>query len=541
MRTLSFSVALCIGLATGCAGDDDAARERADSRDDRVIEQPASPDDEAAIPTASKPSVDAAVAASLPAPSIRFQSCDAVFECGSLTVPIDYGDPAAGTLELYVKRRRARGARLGALLVNPGGPGASAVDYLPGFTLQANALLERFDLVAFDPRGVGRSAPLDCHSALLPFYSADPSPDDEAEWTTITEAASSFAAECDRKHRALLPHLGTPNVARDMDRLRAALGEARLNYLGYSYGTAIGAWYAELFPDRVRALVLDGAVDLTLSAVELSLEQARGFEDTLKRYFSWCSAGQSRCTWTRNRTPSEAFDALQASVEQQPLAVDRAAADRMTGPGELVLGVVRALYGGEATWRSLSSALAAAQNGDGTALVRLADAYLQRRPDKSFPNIQEANQAVNCLDMPAPPVDALRAEAARFRSTAKVFGMSTLTGLLICAKWPVVSTPPPPPTGKGAAKVVVIGTTGDPATPYAWAERMADQLASGVLLTFEGEGHTAYGRGNACLDGAVNAYFLAGTVPPEGTRCGRAAPATSDGPLPLLGEPLRVR
>jgi pimeloyl-ACP methyl ester carboxylesterase len=436
-----------------------------------------------------------------------------------LKVPLDYAAPSGETIDLAVSRRGARGQRIGALLINPGGPGGSALDFLASFVNGANAqkLLDRFDIVAFDPRGVGKSTPLDCHSTLQKLIAVDPSPDDEAEWTESDQAAANFAAECGSKYPKLLPHLATPNVARDMDQVRAALGEETISYLGFSYGTAIGAWYAELFPDRVRAMVLDGAVNLQLSNLDLSLEQAIGFEQALASYFAWCGQASGNCSWTGSRTPQDEFARLSAAVDATPLRVQTG--DRPVGPGEFLIGVIAPLYGGTSGFRSISSALRAAEGGDGSALLAITDSYLNRRQDMSYGNITEANAAVNCLDSPAPSYAMLRAQQMRFSTESPIFGLPLLTGMFLCSHWSVSAVAPPPPTGKGASPLIVIGTVGDPATPYAWAEALASELESAVLLTFEGEGHTAYGRSGVCIDDAVNAYFLTGKVPAEGTRC----------------------
>jgi len=299
--------------------------------------------------------------------------------------------------------------------------------------------------------------------------------------------------------------------------VRAALGDEKLNYLGFSYGTALGAWYAELFPQRVRAMVLDGALDLSLSAVELAYAQGKGFDAALASYFAWCGAAARNCTWTAGSAPAEAFARLEAAVDRLPLTAP--GADRPAGPGELALGVIAPLYGGTAGWATLSRALSMAVAGNGSGLVSLSDSYLSRRADGSYPNMIEVNQAVNCLDHPVPDTATVRAEAMRFRAAAPRFGMPALTGLLICAHWPVSVPEPAPPSGRGAPPIIVVGTTGDPATPYAWAEALASQLESGLLLTYEGEGHTAYGRLSTCIDNAVNGYFLTGKVPVDGTRC----------------------
>ncbi|MET0342266.1 MAG: alpha/beta hydrolase [Polyangiales bacterium] len=508
-------------LTTACSDSPNEAPERDDDRDPSVA-----PRDDGGAADGARGAADGAAQnaepggktpAQLPPAEIRFRSCNGGFECGKLTVARDYADPAAGTIELGVMRYRARGQRIGALLINPGGPGGSAIGFLPGFAAVASSLGQRFDLVAFDPRGVGQSTPINCHDTLQAYVAADPTPDDAAEWRAVDDASKRFADDCAEKHRGLLPHLGTPNVARDMDRVREALGEETISYLGYSYGTAIGAWYAALFPKRVRAMVLDGAVDMDLSAVDLALEQGRGFEDALESYFAWCTSGLFRCAWTGGQTPAMAFARLTAQADRAPLRAN--GADRPAGPGEFTLGVIATLYGGEAGWQTLSTTLEAAAAGEGTQLVRLSDGYLDRRDDGSYSNVVETNNAVNCLDKPTPDAAALEAELPRFQREAPLFGAATLTGLLVCSHWPATQSETKLPPPAGAPPIVVIGTTGDPATPYAWAGALAEQVGTGVLLTYEGEGHTAYGRGVPCVEAAVNAYFINGTVPAAGTRC----------------------
>jgi pimeloyl-ACP methyl ester carboxylesterase len=467
-----------------------------------------------------------------PAPLV-FQRCGS-FECAELKVPLNYADPTGEQITLAVQRRASTGAqRIGSLLINPGGPGGSAIEFLSGFVQGAsNTVLQRFDIVAFDPRGVGQSTPLDCHSTIQQLAAIDPSPDSDAEWSDADAAAKVFADECAQKHSKLLPHLGTPNVARDMDQLRAALGDAKLTYVGFSYGTSIGAHYAELFPQNVRALVLDGALDMSLGALDISLEQALGFDKALQTFFAWCGGAANNCAWAEGGTPAEAFKALSAEVDAQPLM----ASDRPLGPGEFLFGVIAPLYSGEDGYRALSGALTSASRGDGSTLLEFTDSYLNRKSDGSYGNIQEANNAVNCLDAPGPDYTGLRAEAMRFEVTSETFGLATLTGLLVCAHWPVQAQPRMSALkGAGAAPILVVGTTGDPATPYAWAEALASQLESGALLTYEGEGHTAYLRSVPCIDDAVNAYLIEGTVPEAGKRCAGSTGSRSLLPMPAYG------
>jgi pimeloyl-ACP methyl ester carboxylesterase len=433
-----------------------------------------------------------------------------------LKAPIDYANPSAGMLDIALKRSVARGGqRIGSLFINPGGPGGSGVEFVSDFVEgPGKALSQMFDIVGFDPRGVGESTPLDCHSKLVQLIAVDPSPSNDMQWSAIDDISKQFADECGMKYMSLLPHLGTWDVARDLDRMREAVGDDKINYLGFSYGTEIGSYYAELFPDRIRVMVLDGALDNTLSAMDLALAQADGFELALKQYFDWCKGGATRCSWAGTQAPDAAFDAMMKSVETKPLK-----ADRPVGPGEFSLGVIFPLYGGEQGWQLLSLALQSAASGDGSVLLDMVDSYLEKKDDGTYSNIQEMNNAVNCLDRPTPDFAGVKAEADHFAMEAPRFGLPSLTSQLVCSHWPVQGPPVVVPKGHGAPPIVVVGTTHDPATPYAWAGALAKQLESGVLLTNEGEGHTAYGRGSTCIDKAVETYLETEKPPAEGTTC----------------------
>jgi pimeloyl-ACP methyl ester carboxylesterase len=549
MHRLRFAGWLLLLAACGGGGDDEAPSDRDATlpRDDGAFppaDGSAPMPDEGGGPTLpADAAVDAAAAdgateagisdagvadarAAVPRPAdpglITFNPCaENTRECGTIRLPLNYADPALGTVRIAVMRRRATSVRLGALLLNPGGPGTSAIDFLGEFVEDSRSpLLDHFDLVAFDPRGVGYGTSLDCHETLQTLYAVDPSPDNEPEWQSAIAAAAKFAADCGAADGALLPHLGTLNVARDMDRVREALGEAKLDYFGFSYGTSIGARYAELFPDKVGRFVLDGAVDLGLSALDLALEQAKGFERALDRYLAWCAGAAGRCAWTAGADPRAAFLAIAAAVDAAPLPT-APTGDRPLGPGEFNTAVIATFYIGELGFEPLTQGLDAAKAGDGRKLLEYVDAYLRREADGSYPNREEANNAVNCLDRKPMSVAEIRAAAARFASEAPIFGLPALTGQLVCAHWPVMGSDIVPPRAMGAPPLVVIGTVGDPATPYAWSQALAEDLASAVLLTALGDGHTAYGRGNACVDQAVHAFYFDGVVPPE-NGCGAA-------------------
>ncbi len=469
-----------------------------------------------AAPRSPAPSSPPPSPAPAPAAPLRWTPCEQGFDCAVLPVPLDEADPSRGTVDLALTRRPAEDPdrRTGSLLVNPGGPGASAVEFLQAaWEGVPPAVRARFDLVAFDPRGVGRSAPVRCGSTaeLDRWFALDPVPDDAAELDALEAGGERLVAGCAQRAGGLLEHLSTAQAAADLERVRAAVGDDRLTYLGWSYGTAIGAAYLDRFPTRVRAMVLDGALDPALTWDALLAGQARGFERAFSAFLADCA--RVRCAYRRQVAGDlgAAFDRLAARVDRAPL---RGSGDRRLGPGELALGVGAALYS-SASWPTLASALAAAERGDGGPLLALSDSYLSRGPE-GYANTNEANLAVNCVDRPWPreraPYVAL---AERVAADAPRFGPAIVLSGLACASWPVPPQGAPARVaGEGAPPVVVVGTTGDPATPYAWSVALAGQLRSGVLLTVQGQGHTAYRTGaSPCLVDAVDAYLVEGRAP----------------------------
>ncbi|QZY29389.1 alpha/beta hydrolase [Nocardioides coralli] len=443
-------------------------------------------------------------------------------DCARLTVPLDYDRPGGRTIELALLRSRALGQARGALVFNPGGPGAPGTDYVAQAGRLFGAPLRRaYDIVGFDPRGTGESAPVDCLSdaELDQFLALDPSPDGPAEVRAYTRWLDRFGRGCVESDAELAAHVSTVETARDLDVLRAALGQAHLDYLGASYGTALGATYAELFPDRVGRLVLDAAVDVSLTTREANLGQARGFQQALEAYISDCVDNVDGCYL--GDSVDEGLDlvaGLLAEVDRSPLPT---ASGRELTVGHAVYGIALPLYDRN-LWFLLSQALRAAGDGDGTALLALADLYASRTPSGYSDNSREAFLAINCLDDPtAVPPAEVRAQLDDFREASPTFGDFFAWSLAGCRGQVAESTEPDLEIdGSGAAPILVIGTTRDPATPYAWAEALAAQLDSGVLLTREGDGHTAYNSGNNdCIDDAVEAYLVEGTVPEPGTTC----------------------
>jgi pimeloyl-ACP methyl ester carboxylesterase len=449
------------------------------------------------------------------------------FQCSTLRVPLDYANPGPGQdIEIAVARKGATtpGKRLGSLVVNPGGPGGSGIGYLQayagiGYPAPVRA---RYDMVSFDPRGVQRSSPVECLSGpqMDKFTQVDQTPDTPAERDRLVAAFKEFADGCRERSPKVLPHVSTVEAARDMDVLRAALGDEKLNYVGASYGTFLGATYADLFPARVGRLVLDGAMDPSRPALELNRDQTEGFETAFRSFAKDC-AKQPDCPFGKGDPDAVAQQLKEffRKLDAQPVPSGDPA--RPLGEALATTGVIAALYD-ESAWPQLREAVTAATNGDGSGLLALADSYYEREPDGAYANLMYANAAVNCLDQPPAFNGPAAVDAAlpSYEKASPVFGAGLAWASLNCTYWPVKATGTAHSlTAKGAAPIVVVGTLRDPATPYKWAKALADQLDSGVLLTYDGDGHTAYGRGSECIDAAVNKYLLEGTPPTDGKKC----------------------
>lgn len=454
---------------------------------------------------------------------LNWQPCDGGFECAELAVPFDYARPDGPRWTLPVIKLPAADPahRIGALVVNPGGPGESGVQYALGARQEfPAAVLARFDVVGFDPRGAGASQPaLNCENGpqLDAFFGTDDEPADPAQLARVVAASKQFAAQCDRRSAALLPYVGTPDAARDMDVLRSALGQSRLTYLGKSYGTYLGAWYAQLFPHRVRALVLDGSVDPATSSLDATIAQAQGFQGAFGSFAAWCLAAGGCPAGGSVAAATARVEALITRANSVPLANHL---DGQVADGAMLLyGVADALYS-RASWPLLKKALASAFGGDGGELVALADQLYGRGPNGTYSTLANAVTAIDCLDKPWPrTLPAWQSAASAAARAAPMFGAALVWGSLTCAYWPVPSYPRPRITAAGAPPILVVGTLRDPATPYRWARAMAGDLVSGVLLGWNGDGHTAYGEGSACVDAIVNDYLIDLAVPRSGTVC----------------------
>jgi pimeloyl-ACP methyl ester carboxylesterase len=441
------------------------------------------------------------------------------YQCATVAVPRDPAHPTPGdTIGMAIDRSPATGSKIGSLLINPGGPGGSGVDFLPeavGFL--GSDVKAHFDVVGFDPPGVDRTAPIVCADGpqLDAYYGADPQPTTPAGMASYIALDQQFAAGCEARSGKELPYVSTEDAARDMDVLRADLGDAQLTYLGFSYGTFLGATYAELFPTKVRAMVLDGALDPSLPTVTSLDDQSAAFDADLASALQACQSDTS-CPWQATGDPVSAYRALLAKVTAHPLAV--AGTNRTVGEAAFLYGTALTLYD-TSYWQDLYKALAAAQQGDGSIMLDLFDSYTGRNADGTYSNELEANAAVNCLDAPPVPVATVEADLPQAARVAPVFGPSDLLSEIQCDYWPVPATGTVGPIhADGSPPIVVVGTTGDPATPYADAVSLASQLQHGVLLTRVGEGHTAYPY-SSCIRSHVDSYLVGLTVPAKGLRC----------------------
>jgi len=455
--------------------------------------------------------------------SFDWKACDdsastTAVQCSSLEVPYDYDNPSAGTFTLYVKLRPATdpSLRIGSMMVNPGGPGfggsslADDADYY-----FSSDLTDHFDIIAWDPRGTGKSTPaVNCVDGYDQYFGLDSPPDTPEEKQALVDASQAFNDECMANSGEILPYISTQASATDMNSIRQALGEDKISYFGFSYGSELGATWATMFPQTVRAAVLDGAVDPQATSAEEGMAQAKGFEGQLATFLAACSKNKA-CEFYNGGKSEAAFDALLLDLDAKPLVVS---AERTpVTQGVAFTAVAQAMYS-DYYWSQLETALADAQQGDGAGLLKLYDDYYQRKDDGSYGNELEAFLAISCLDDPgATSIKAVDDAVPSFVAVAPRLGANFGYGYS-CALWPVKAAVKIEVTGKGAGPIVVIGTTGDPATPLASTRKMAAELEQGILLIVEANQHTGYGA-NECINTAVDSYLIDLTVPVSETTC----------------------
>lgn len=463
--------------------------------------------------------------------NVEWGSCDSYetggetlspsLECASVTVPLDYADPGGDTAQIAISRSPATGARLGSLLVNPGGPGASGLS--SASVTDGTEVAERFDVIGFDPRGVGASTPqVRCQTPQeADAERRDPDIDMSPQGIAESEQENrTYAQRCaERSGLPLLAHVGTREVVRDMDVIRSVLGDAKLNYLGFSYGTRIGTAYAETFPENVRAMVLDGALDPEQDPVEEVVLQGAGFQQAFDAFATECATSPDCPLGTDPAAANARFRALVDPLVTRPAATTD---PRGLSYDDAITGVQQALYS-PSLWSSLRGGLTQLTQGRGDTLLLLADMYEGRGDDGSYSNINDAFNAIRCVDDPPLTDRAVAGEAdARYRQAAPFLDDGRGTGnapLDMCAFWPVPNTGAPHSIDvQGLPTLVVVSTTEDPATPYQAGVDLAKQLDAS-LITYRGAQHTAAFDGVACVDDPVTAYFVDLTTPDPDLTC----------------------
>jgi pimeloyl-ACP methyl ester carboxylesterase len=481
------------------------------------------------------PSSGSPSASSIPEPTvglIKFTDCTQVLtkaainiskavtlSCGRLNVPLNYNNPNGPTIGLEVVKAhyKTAGSLTGSLLINPGGPGGDGIELLLGLVTQmSTSVLSHFDLIGFDPRGVGLSTPVVCTSNAQKdqLNAASPNVLTTAGFAQAKQAAADTAAACQSQYGPALPQINTVNTARDMDLIRQGVGDAQMNYLGFSYGTELGAQYAHLFPDKIRAFVLDGAVDPLTDSTTQFADQMKGFEASFDQFAAKCLT-TSPCQTLGN--PRQVVYSIVATVTRDPMPTG---SSRPLTENLALTGVLEALYDADPV-TELGNALIAARQGNGAKLLALADGYNQRFADGTYTNLADSNLAISCNDSPPGPTDAqVHATATAWSKAYPMFGTWAAAALFSCQSWQPVRTVPPLPTAPAtSAKVLVIGNLHDPATPYQGALDLAKTLGNAEVLTWNGEGHTSYLEGSTCVDNAVNSYLVGGTLPAAGTTC----------------------
>ena len=468
--------------------------------------------------SACKPS-----AAQTPSPTttvhIAWTDCANGFQCATLQVPLDYSRPEARQISLALIRKPATetSRHIGSLVMNPGGPGGSGVRFLRGFAPFFKNLNTRFDLVSWDPRGVGASTAVTCLDGprLDAFLALDSVLDDQQEANAFFRANQEYAIGCRHRSGDLLPYMDSESTARDMETIRAALGDAKLTYLGFSYGTFIGQWYAHLFPTHVRALALDGVVDSRVTGRSAALTQLAGFEKNLVEYLAGC-ATRTTCTYAGGDDPRIKLVAVMSHLDASPLPVG---ARRLTRT--LAMDAVLGTMYNQLRWKDLDGALTALEGGDGGKMLALADRWNERGSDGTYSNfVNGAFAATACLESPPAPTEILSPDpvAGQILRASPFFGPSEEWRGVYCAYWPELPLAYQPLTIGGVPPILLVGASNDPATPYVWAKNVSQEIAGSVLLTRIGNGHTSY-EFSDCIATAEDAYLTNLVIPAQGTTC----------------------
>lgn len=455
---------------------------------------------------------------------LNWQECGGGAECADLRVPKSYVDPSAGEFNLALLRQKAEGKSEGSLVINPGGPGGSGVDYARAADLVLSpAVNKAYDVIGFDPRGVAKSDPVKCltDAEMDAWLAEDGKPDNADEVAELNESAAQYGIRCAERAGEGYAYVDTASVVKDLDVLRSALGEEQLDYLGKSYGTLIGALYADEFPDKVDRMVLDGVLPPDLTSEEIGLGQAKGFEDTLRRFVKDCQT-KSDCPLPKGSVDDgvERIQKFLDDLGEDPIkAAEGRPLTQSLGLGSILYHLYFPAYG---DWARLSDGLTDGFKGDGSTLLRMYDQRLERDASGKYAdNSNDAFTAVTCLDREGEDnTEVLEARAEDWGKQAPTFGSYLAWSDLVCGLWPVdVKGAPRTVTGKGANPILVVSTTHDPATPYPWAQKLAADLENARLVTWDQDGHTAFANGSKCVDSVVDAYLIDGTMPKKDVSC----------------------
>ncbi|MYI56877.1 MAG: alpha/beta hydrolase, partial [Acidimicrobiia bacterium] len=479
-------------------------------------DEPAESPDEAAEPAPEAPEAgadggDTEVRATQTRGTVEFADCEREYLCGTVTVPLDHDDPGSATVELAIGMLPAGDPdlRIGYLLANPGGPGGGMDGFLDFGAGLSDRLLSRFDVIGWDPRSVGGSVPSGCQAQARDLYLADPVPDTPAEEAELDAAARAVAEVCAANLGDAVAHIGTMDTVRDMDAIRRALGVETISYIGFSYGTLLGQLYADMFGGHLRAAVIDGVIDPSLSKVEVEVGQMVGFARAIDDMFAWCRTDPD-CPVTGD--PREAYERLLAEIDAEPLR-DPAGTIVLDPPRAILAGVV-ASYASQ-IWPFYFQALADALDGDGSTFARLGEFYIDFSDLGAF-------SSIGCTDAGAATRAELEALRDQLAAAAGDFGRLSAVGSLPCEYWPLAAgtLPVGAIAAPDAPPILVVGNRGDNATPYEWAVSVAGQLASGVLVSYDGNDHTSYGLSD-CVDRVVDDYLVDLVVPPADVDCPR--------------------
>jgi pimeloyl-ACP methyl ester carboxylesterase len=518
MRVWAAAIVGVLLLVAACSSDPDVTAET-QSAPTTTVPVP-SPETSVAVAAADLAPVTTQPVAPFEPAAIEWEAYDDAVDVGTLEVPVDYSDPAGPTFELFLARYNAldQGNKVGTLLVNPGGPGFGGTTLaFTAATRFDRTLRERFDIIGWDPRGTGESdPPIDCIDDYDDYFTiVDGTPESDDERQALLDQSERYVAACQERSGAILPYVGTNASARDMDAIRRALGEETISYFGFSYGSELGAVWATLFPDTVRAAVLDGAADPGADPQQSTIQQYTAFEASLTDFLAHCSEDEG-CAFHNDGDAEGAYDALMASLDASPIVGDpeRPPVNRDVA----IVATVLAMYSDD-FWPTLAYSLAAAQEGDGSGLLAMFDAYYQRSPDGTWGNELEAFEVITCADerdhLAIEDTDALWTE---LHAVAPRLAPEGTIGGYTCALLPASIDPRVEVTGVGSAPIVVIGTTGDAATPLESTRAMSRTLADARLVVVDAAQHTGYGV-NRCVIDLVNDYLVDLTLPDDGTEC----------------------